>query len=111
MEVRTKLLAALCIAGLSMPAFAETYTDDNGNRMECHYESAKGGDGHPVASPLAGAVVGGVVGHQFGGGKGNDLATVAGAGAGAYAGKKYNDNKVDKANDDGETRKVCRQIN
>lgn len=43
---------------------------------------------------ITGAVIGGVVGHQFGGGKGKDVATVAGAGAGAYAGheseKRYN---------------------
>src|SRR5690348_17876038 len=35
---------------------------------------------------IVGAIVGGVVGHQFGSGKGNDAATVVGAGAGAVAG-------------------------
>ena len=35
---------------------------------------------------IAGAIVGGVIGHQFGSGKGNDAATVVGAGAGAVAG-------------------------
>ena len=43
---------------------------------------------------VAGAIIGGVVGHQFGGGKGKDVATVAGAAGGAYAGheaeKRYN---------------------
>ena len=35
---------------------------------------------------VGGAVLGGVLGHQVGGGRGKDLATVAGAGVGAYAG-------------------------
>lgn len=46
------------------------------------------------AGAVAGAIIGGVVGHQFGGGKGKDVATVAGAAGGAYAGheseKRYN---------------------
>jgi len=37
---------------------------------------------------LAGAVIGGVIGHQFGGGKGKDVATVAGAAGGAMAGRE-----------------------
>ncbi|MBI3715900.1 MAG: glycine zipper 2TM domain-containing protein [Betaproteobacteria bacterium] len=35
---------------------------------------------------VAGAVLGGVLGHQVGSGRGKDLATVAGAAGGAYAG-------------------------
>jgi len=35
---------------------------------------------------VAGGVVGGVLGHQVGSGRGRTLATVAGAGAGAFAG-------------------------
>jgi len=35
---------------------------------------------------VAGAVLGGVLGHQVGAGRGKDLATVAGAAGGAYAG-------------------------
>lgn len=37
---------------------------------------------------LGGAVVGGIIGHQFGGGRGKDLATVAGAAGGAFAGRE-----------------------
>lgn len=37
---------------------------------------------------VGGAVLGGVLGHQVGGGRGKDLATVAGAGVGAYAGNE-----------------------
>lgn len=107
-RIGTGLLIAACTAGLSVPASAETYTDQSGNRVDCHYESTKKDDGHPVASPLAGAVIGGVVGHQLGGGKGKDIATVAGAAGGAYAGKKYNDNKVDDG--DVTSRKVCHPV-
>jgi len=98
---------ALIVAGMSLPAIAEVYTNDDGQRVECHYETSKSDDGHPVAAPVIGAVAGGVVGHQFGSGKGNDVATVAGAGAGAYAGKKYNDNKTDG---NGSSRKVCHPV-
>lgn len=37
---------------------------------------------------IAGGVAGAVIGHQVGGGHGKDIATVAGAAGGAYAGKK-----------------------
>jgi outer membrane lipoprotein SlyB len=41
---------------------------------------------------IAGGVAGAVLGHQVGGGTGKDLATVAGAAGGAYAGKKIQEN-------------------
>lgn len=41
---------------------------------------------------IAGGVAGAVLGHQVGGGFGKDLATVAGAAGGAYAGKKIQEN-------------------
>jgi uncharacterized protein YcfJ len=37
---------------------------------------------------VLGAVAGGVIGHQFGGGRGKDIATVAGALGGGYAGNQ-----------------------
>jgi outer membrane lipoprotein SlyB len=37
---------------------------------------------------LGGAVIGGIIGHQFGGGRGKDVATVAGAAGGAMAGRE-----------------------
>ncbi|MDB5970773.1 MAG: hypothetical protein JWQ90_3223 [Hydrocarboniphaga sp.] len=109
-RIGSRYLIASCAAFAacaSLPAIAEVYTNDDGQRVECHYEQTQSSDGHPVAAPVIGAIAGGVVGHQFGGGKGNDLATVAGAGAGAYAGKKYNDSKTD---DQGSTRKVCQPV-
>ena len=45
---------------------------------------AKSGTG----GAIAGAVVGGLLGNQVGGGTGKTVATIAGAGAGAYGGKK-----------------------
>jgi len=45
------------------------------------------------AGAVIGGVLGGVLGHQVGSGRGNDVATVAGAGAGAYAGHQIEKNK------------------
>jgi len=53
-------------------------------------------DGHRIAGTAIGAVVGGVLGHQIGGGRGRDLATVAGAAAGGYAGNRVQKNYQDK---------------
>lgn len=41
-----------------------------------------------VGGMIAGGVVGGLLGHQIGRGRGRDVATVAGAAGGAYAGNK-----------------------
>lgn len=108
MKVRMTICLTLAGMAILQPAYAETYTNSSGEKVECHNETVKDDKGHPVAAPLAGAVVGGVVGHQFGSGRGNDLATVAGAAGGAYAGKKYNDNKTD---DKTTTREVCKPVN
>ncbi|WP_148872354.1 glycine zipper 2TM domain-containing protein, partial [Serratia marcescens] len=43
-------------------------------------------DENRIAGSVLGAVAGGVLGHQFGGGRGRDVATVAGALGGGYAG-------------------------
>lgn len=56
-------------------------------QRECHEEpvterTVYRGSQDPAA-PLFGAIIGGVIGHQFGGGRGKDVATVAGALIGA----------------------------
>lgn len=51
----------------------------------------KQGDSNAVGL-IAGGVAGAVLGHQIGGGLGKDLATIAGAAGGAYAGKKVQEN-------------------
>lgn len=45
---------------------------------------------------VGGAVVGGLLGHTIGGGNGNTIATVAGAGGGAYAGNAIERNMNSK---------------
>ena len=42
---------------------------------------------------VAGGVLGGVLGHQIGGGRGNTVATIAGAAGGAYVGNTVEKNK------------------
>ena len=51
----------------------------------------KAGDSNAVGL-IAGGVAGAVLGRQVGGGMGKDLATIAGAAGGAYAGKKIQEN-------------------
>lgn len=61
-------------------------------REECHDEQVvhrrKPKDEHQIAGTVIGAVAGGAIGNQVGGGRGRDLATVAGAIGGGVAGKK-----------------------
>lgn len=45
---------------------------------------------------VAGGVVGGVLGHQIGSGRGNTVATIAGAAGGAYVGNKVEEKKNTK---------------
>jgi len=46
---------------------------------------------------VAGGVLGGVLGHQVGSGRGNTVATVAGAAGGAYVGNKVEQNRNTKS--------------
>ena len=46
---------------------------------------------------VAGGVLGGVLGHQIGSGRGNTVATIAGAGGGAYVGNKVEQNRNTKS--------------
>jgi uncharacterized protein YcfJ len=54
-------------------------------------------DEHRVAGTAIGAVAGGLLGHMVGGGRGNTLATVAGAVGGGYAG-----NRIEAAHQEGQ---------
>jgi uncharacterized protein YcfJ len=69
-------------------------------RQDCHDETvtkqAPVKDEHQILGSVAGAVVGGVLGHQIGGGTGRDIATVAGAAGGGYAGNRIQKNAQDK---------------
>ena len=61
-------------------------------REECHDETLTQKvpvkDEHQIIGTVAGAVLGGVIGHQVGGGTGRDIATIAGAAGGGYAGNR-----------------------
>ena len=69
-------------------------------RQECHDEQmtrqAPVKDEHQLVGTIAGAVIGGVIGHQIGGGSGRDIATVAGAAGGGYAGNRVQKNLQDR---------------
>ncbi|MBW8824350.1 MAG: glycine zipper 2TM domain-containing protein [Xanthomonadales bacterium] len=73
----------------------------NTPRQECKdvvvTEKAPTRDPHNIAGSAIGAVVGGLVGHQVGGGKGRDLATVAGAVGGGYAGNRIENRRHENA--------------
>lgn len=70
-------------------------------RQECKdvvvTERAPTRDPHNIAGSAIGAVVGGLVGHQIGGGKGRDLATVAGAVGGGFAGNRIENRRHENA--------------
>jgi len=108
MKTRNLWWTAMAAAALATPAFADVYTNADGQRVECHDEQVvtKKGD-HPIAAPVIGAIAGGVVGHQFGGGHGKDIATGAGAVGGAAVGKHYNDKNAQEAVT---TRRVCTPV-
>lgn len=55
-------------------------------------------DDNRIAGSVLGAVAGGVLGHQIGGGRGKDIATIAGAAIGGYGG-----NQTQKALQDRDT--------
>lgn len=108
MNLKPTLVLTLAAAVLAAPAFADVYTNENGQRMDCHDEQVVTQQGdHPIVAPVVGAVAGGVLGHQFGGGRGKDIATGAGAVGGAAMGKRYNDNH---ARQQSTTRQVCTPV-
>ena len=81
---RTLMTAALLAAGamLASPAFA--VCDNCGTVTEVKTIKKEGEASG--AGAIIGGVAGGVLGHQVGSGRGKDVATVAGAAGGAYAG-------------------------
>lgn len=81
----------------------------NNPQQECHDQvvthTAPPSDVHHVAGTAIGAVAGGLLGHLVGGGRGNTLATVAGAVGGGYAG-----NRIEASHQHGEvTQSVVRR--
>jgi uncharacterized protein YcfJ len=90
--MKRSLFAAAIIAAAAMPgapAFAacdNCGTVTNVKTVEKEGQASGGG-------AVVGGIVGGVLGHQVGSGRGNTVATVAGAAGGAYAGHQIEKNK------------------
>jgi outer membrane lipoprotein SlyB len=86
MRIASTGLAVLAIAAMmaTPPALAQKSCADCGVVQTIRYVEEKG-EGTGLGA-IAGGVVGGVIGHQIGSGRGNTVATIAGAGGGAYAG-------------------------
>jgi outer membrane lipoprotein SlyB len=72
-------------------ALAQPKCPDCGVVQSIRYVKQKG-DASGLGA-VAGGVLGGVIGHQIGGGRGNTVATIAGAGGGAYVGHQVEKNK------------------
>src|SRR5499427_381629 len=76
-------------------ALAQSTCKDCGQVQSIRYVEEKGKTS--VVGLVAGGVLGGVLGHQIGSGRGNTVATVAGAAGGAYVGNKVEQNKNKKS--------------
>jgi outer membrane lipoprotein SlyB len=87
-----KLAAAVAFAALALAtaAGAQPACNDCGVVQSIRQVEQKG-EASGVGL-VAGGVVGGVLGHQIGSGRGNTVATIAGAGVGAYAGNQVEKN-------------------
>lgn len=87
-------LAAGAFAVLAAGGAAAQACNDCGTVQSMRYVEEKGqGSG---LGAVAGGVLGGVLGHQIGSGRGNTVATIAGAGVGAYAGNEVEKNQKKK---------------
>lgn len=86
---------AICMGSLAFgqPAPAGTCTDCG--RVQSIRQVEEKGKTSGVGA-VAGGVLGGVIGHQIGGGTGRTVATIAGAGGGAYVGNKVEQNRNTK---------------
>lgn len=88
--VYDKALAASKASNVTSSKSAQAACQDCG-RVTAVSVNEKAGDSNAVGL-IAGGVAGAVLGRQVGGGLGKDLATIAGAAGGAYAGKKIQEN-------------------
>lgn len=90
MRYGTGFCMALATAAFAASsAFAKC--DNCGTVVDVHTVEQKGESSGGGA--VLGGIVGGVIGHQVGSGRGNTVATVAGAAGGAYAGNEIEKNK------------------
>lgn len=87
--------AAAVALGTGTAALAQAQCTDCGKVQSIKFVQEEGKSSGLGA--VAGGVVGGVIGHQIGGGTGQTIATIAGAGGGAYVGNKVEKNRNAKA--------------
>jgi len=88
-------IAAIAALAAVSNAYAQAPCNDCGVVQSMRYVEEKGqGSGLGM---VAGGVVGGVLGHQIGSGRGNTVATIAGAAGGAYAGNEIEKNQKKKS--------------
>lgn len=94
----TRLLAPALIATVMLAGAAPLHAQEHGRHQVCENVRVANTpkDNHQIAGTAIGAVAGGLLGHQVGGGKGKTLATVGGAVAGGYAGKKVQEHHQDE---------------
>jgi outer membrane lipoprotein SlyB len=91
------LQLVLIVAGIAAgsAALAQSPCTDCGVVQSVRVNEVKGSTSG--VGMVAGGVLGGVLGHQIGSGRGNTVATIAGAAGGAYVGNKVEQNKNTKS--------------
>ena len=93
-RMRLSFLAAAATLAASGAYAACSPTPDCGSVVDVQTVVTQGESSGGGA--VLGGIVGGVIGHQVGSGRGNTVATVAGAAGGAYAGNEIEKNKNKK---------------
>ena len=86
--------ASLALAQAPAPAPATVKCTDCGVVQSVNFVEVKGQSSG--IGMVAGGVLGGVLGHQIGSGRGNTVATIAGAAGGAYVGNEVEKKKNTK---------------
>lgn len=83
-------------------------------RQECRDEEVpvdrEFKDKNRIGGAVAGGAIGGLLGHQVGGGRGKDLATLAGVVGGAVAGREIQKRHQENNAVETETRRVCQTV-
>ena len=99
MERRIARIVSIIVSAIALcagfAAAAQTQCTDCGRVQSIRYVEEEG-KGTGVGA-VAGGVLGGVLGHQIGSGRGNTVATIAGAAGGAYVGNKVEQNRNKKS--------------
>src|SRR5512132_282273 len=83
----------ICLATAGLMATAPAFAACDNCGVVTNVKSVKKEGEASGGGAVLGGIVGGVVGHQIGSGRGNTVATVAGAAGGAYAGNEIEKNK------------------